>query len=164
MGMSGRTVITDRELAGRFNASIGQRYRTLLVGGALEPLYVPRVGRVPAIIHYTRDYAQSVLHEISHWCLAGRARRRLRDYGYWYMPPPRSQAAQAAFFAAEEHVQALESVLATACGLEFHVSADQIGVDAQDFARSVADQACGLRVRGASGRAGEVLSALRAPG
>lgn len=155
---------TDRQIAGRFNALLGRRYRTLLVGGALEPLYVPPLGHVPAIIHYTRDYAQSVLHEISHWCLAGSARRRLRDYGYWYVPPPRSRRDQATFYAAEERVQALESVLADACGLKFHVSADQIGADTRDFACNVADLAQGIRNRGISGRAGEVLTALRAQG
>ena len=155
---------TDRQIAGRFNALLGQRYRTLLVGGALEPLYIPSIGRVPAIIHYTRDYAQSVLHEISHWCLAGNARRRLRDYGYWYVPPPRSRRDQAVFYAAEERVQALECVLADACGLKFHVSADQIGADIQDFARNVADLARGIRHRGIRGRAGEVLTVLRGQG
>ncbi|MCZ6710515.1 MAG: elongation factor P hydroxylase [Gammaproteobacteria bacterium] len=155
---------TDRQIAGRFNASIGQRYRTLLVGGALEPLYIPSVGRVPAIIHYTRDYAQSVLHEVSHWCLAGNARRRLRDYGYWYVPPPRSDDEQAAFYAVEKYVQALESVLADACGLKFRVSADQIGADVHDFACTVADLAHRIRNQGIRGRAAEVLAALRTQG
>jgi elongation factor P hydroxylase len=155
-------VITDRQIAGRFNALLGRRYRTLLVGGALEPLFVPSVDHVPAIIHYTRDYAQSVLHEISHWCLAGNARRRLRDYGYWYLPPPRSDDEQAAFYAVEKPAQALESVLADACGLKFHVSADQIGADIQDFAHNVADLARTIRNRGIGGRAGEVLTVLRA--
>ena len=153
-------MITDREIAGRVNALIGPRYHTLLLGGAPEPVYLPPIGRARAIIRYTRDHAQSVLHEISHWCLAGRARRRLPDYGYWYVPPPRSGAEQAAFFAAEERVQALESILAYACGLKFHISADQPGTDAQQFAASVAHRAEAMRREGIHGHAGEVLARL----
>lgn len=153
-------MIIDRDIAGRLNALIGPRYHTLLLGGAPEPLYLPAIGRARAIIRYTRDYAQSVLHEISHWCLAGRARRGLPDYGYWYRPPPRSRAEQAAFFAAEERVQALESLLAHACGLKFHISADQPGTDVHQFAASVAHRAEAMRSEGIRGRAGEVLAVL----
>ena len=156
-------MITDREIAGRFNALVGHRYRTLLVGGAQEPLYLPRTDRPRAIIRYTRDYAQSVLHEISHWCLAGCERRRLLDYGYWYVSPPRSSSEQAAFFRAEEQVQALESVLADACGLKFCVSADQIGTDLEEFSERVAARAATIRRHGLHGRAARVLDALRGP-
>ncbi len=150
----------DREIAGRINALILPRYATLLVGGAPEPLYLPPVGRARAIIRYTRDYAQSVLHEVSHWCLAGRARRMLPDYGYWYVAPPRSEAERAAFFVAEEQVQALESILADACGLKFHISVDQPGVDAPEFTHSVAARAARMRAQGIRGRAAEVLGVL----
>jgi elongation factor P hydroxylase len=155
-------VITDREIAGRINALLGPRYDTVLLGGAPEPVYLPPIGRQRGIIRYTRDYAQSVLHEIAHWCLAGPARRRLPDYGCWYVPPPRSPSEQAAFFAAEERVQALECVLAGACGLKFHVSADQLGADVEDFTRNVTDCADAMQRRGISGRAHEIFDALRA--
>jgi elongation factor P hydroxylase len=153
-------VITDREIAGRFNRWVGPRYQTLLVGGAHEPLYEPPVGRTRAIIRYTRDYTQSVLHEISHWCLAGRERRLLPDYGYWYVPPPRSAEQQAAFFAVEEQVQGLESVLADACDVKFCVSADQFGADLQGFARRVTVRADAIRNQGLGGRSAQVLAAL----
>lgn len=152
---------TDREVAGRINATILPRYATLLLGGAPEPVYLPAVGRARAIIRYTHDYAQSVLHEIAHWCLAGRARRLLTDYGYWYVPPPRSSAERAAFFAAEERVQALESILADACQVRFHISVDQPGIDAPEFAQRVAERAAHMRREGIRGRAREVLEALR---
>ena len=87
-------MISDRAIAGRINAYIGPRYGTLIVGGAKEPLYQPPVGRPRAIIRYTRDHAQSVLHEVAHWCLAGAERRLLEDYGYWYQPPPRTTEQQ----------------------------------------------------------------------
>lgn len=122
-------VLDHRAIAGRFNAGPGRTAATLLVGGAEEPLYLPERGRQPAIIRYTRDYAQSALHEIAHWCLAGRQRRRVVDYGLWYQPPPRSVADQARFYHAEVPVQALEMLLSEACGRAFHFSADNPGAD-----------------------------------
>ena len=50
----------------------------------------------------------SALHEVAHWCIASAGRRRCRDYGYWYIPPPRDATAQTEFFAVEARVQALE--------------------------------------------------------
>lgn len=122
-------MITDREIAGRFNAGPGRRARTLLVGGAPEPMYLPGCARRPALIRYTRNYAQSALHEIAHWCLASPAKRAKEDYGLWYQPPPRSGEDQARFYAAEVPVQALEMLLARVCGLGFHFSADNPGAD-----------------------------------
>ena len=156
-------MIGDREIAGRINVLIGPRYGTLLVGGAPEPEYLPSVGRRRAIIRYTRDHAQSVLHEIAHWCLADPAYRALPDYGLSYVAPPRSAPEQAAFFAAEERVQALESILALACDLNFHVSADQIGEDVRVFEQKVVKRAAAIRQRGLSGCAREVLDAVRTP-
>ena len=158
--------MTDAQIAGRFNAAVGRHHRTLLLGGASEPLYLPAHGRSPAIIRYTRDYPHSALHEIAHWCLAGSKRRLLPDYGYWYVPPPRSAAEQVAFFAAEERVQALESIMAGVCGLKFQVSTDQLGdVDESVgmFAHKVAQRAAHMRCRGLRGRAGEVVRALAGP-
>jgi elongation factor P hydroxylase len=152
--------ISDRVVAGRINALIVPRYATLLIGGAVEPEYLPSTGRTRAIIRYTRDHAQSALHEIAHWCLAGASRRRLRDYGYWYVPPPRSTAQQAAFFAVEESVQALECLFAEICGLKFHVSADDPDVDAADFSRRVAARAERMRAEGLGSRARAVCAML----
>ena len=62
------------------------QYNTLIMGGFDEPLYLPEDGDKPAVIRYTKDYYRSVLHELAHWCVAGRERRKLEDYGYWYVP------------------------------------------------------------------------------
>lgn len=123
-----------RQVAGRFNACFGGHCglglpRTLLVGGAAEPLYLPPADARPAVIRYAHDYATSALHEIAHWCLATPAERRLVDYGLSYRPPPRAPAEQALFYAAEVPVQALEMLLAAAAGVTFHFSADNPGVD-----------------------------------
>jgi len=158
--------MNDREIAGRFNVYVGRVHGAVLVGGAPEPLYLPACpedGRARAIIRYTLDYAQSALHEIAHWCVAGDARRKLPDYGYWYVPPPRSVAEQAAFFAAETRAQALESVFADACGVKFRVSVDQtgkVGADVGKFAALVAEQAERIRREAPRGRADAVLEAL----
>ncbi|MGE0623105.1 MAG: elongation factor P hydroxylase [Pseudomonadales bacterium] len=135
----GLPVLTDRQIAGCFNRSLGRQHRVRLIGGAAEPLYLPGEGGF-ATIRYTRDYPASALHELAHWCIAGRDRRRRVDYGYWYLPPPRTAASQAAFGRVEVPVQALESRLARACGLSFRVSIDDLDAPpdgASGFAEAV---------------------------
>ncbi|WP_323843839.1 elongation factor P hydroxylase [Microbulbifer magnicolonia] len=100
---------------------------TRLCGGHDEPFYRPagkelRYHRV----EFTRDYPASALHEAAHWCVAGAARRRLPDYGYWYAPDGRSDAQQAEFERVEVKPQALEWIFARACGLRFRASADNL--------------------------------------
>lgn len=121
------------EIARRFNAALARSSRTVLIGGGAEPLYLPATTGRPALIRYTRDYAQSALHELAHWCFAGPERRRLADYGYWYDPPPRSAGQQARFEAAEVPIQGLEFLLALVAGVRFHVSADNPGAVAEDL-------------------------------
>jgi len=121
------------EIARRFNAALARSSRTVVIGGAAEPLYLPPTNARPAIIRYTRDYAQSALHEIAHWCCAGSNRRKLVDYGYWYQPPPRGPAEQARFEAVEVPVQGLELLLALVAGVRFHVSADNPGAACEDL-------------------------------
>ncbi len=153
-----------REIAGRFNARFRRRADTVLVGGAEEPLYLPPARGRPAMIRYTRDYAQSALHELAHWCRASPARRRLVDYGLWYQPPPRSAADQARFYAVEVPVQALEMLLAAACGVAFHFSSDNPGRDDTParvaFEARVSAACRALLARGPGPVATEVLEAL----
>lgn len=118
--------LTDIQIAGCFNRGLGRRYRVRLIGGAAEPVYEPASGNEYATIRYTHDYPASALHELAHWCIAGRERRTRPDYGYWYRPPPRSAAEQQAFCRAELPVQALEAQLSKASGLRFRVSVDDV--------------------------------------
>jgi len=85
------------------------------------------------------DYPRSALHEAAHWCIAGAARRRLEDYGYFYEPPPRSRDRQEAFARAEARTQALEAIFAAAAGHRFAVSVDDVDA-ALDFERAFARQ------------------------
>ncbi|MCB1684816.1 MAG: elongation factor P hydroxylase [Pseudomonadales bacterium] len=150
------TGLTDRQIAGCFNVHDGPVHGVRLIGGAAEPLYLPAGPATPALIRYTQDYARSALHELAHWCLAGRERRSQIDYGYWYQPPPRSRVQQAQFMAAEVPVQALESLFARACGLSFRVSVDDFDITTAEeaaFSEAVAERARCLEAGGLPRRA-----------
>jgi elongation factor P hydroxylase len=103
-------------------------YKVVMNGGHAEPLYVPGVRL--AEIHYTQDHAASALHEAAHWCTAGQRRRRLKDYGYFYSPPPRTEVDRARFEAVEVEAQSMELLFSEAAGLLFQPSTDD--VDAPD--------------------------------
>jgi elongation factor P hydroxylase len=154
--------MTHARIAASFNARFGRQ--ATLIGGAPEPLYVPPAPLRPAIIRYTRDYAQSALHEIAHWCLASPGRRARVDYGMWYLPPPRTMQDQARFFAVEVPVQALEMLLAQACGVPFQFSVDNPGVDdpaaEAEFQMKVRQAHSALCSEGPSDLAVAVLQAL----
>ena len=128
----------DHEIATVFNNCFADAERTVMRGGADEPLYVPATSRGPAKLLYREDFAASALHEAAHWCIAGRDRRRLLDFGYSYTPPPRDPAQQAKFFAAELKTQTLESLFANAAGISFKPSADNLETDLRAFGERVA--------------------------
>lgn len=163
--------MNHREIAGRFNrafarpADTDEVAPTRLIGGASEPLYLPAAPGRPAALRYTRDYPQSALHELAHWCLATPARRARVDYGLRYRAPPRSPGQQARFYAAEVPVQALEMLFAHVCGLPFHFSADNPGADhgsqRRDFEARVVAAFDGLLQGGPGRLADRVLEALR---
>ena len=128
MGVSGAE-ITAGDVVELFNQRFAIIEATVLVGGAAEPFFVP--GQ-PSQIHFREDYVRSALHEVAHWCVAGKRRRELPDYGYWYAPDGRTAAQQAAFFAVEARPQAVEWVFCDACGLGFTPSVDNIKGDPTD--------------------------------
>ena len=77
---------------------------TVLVGGASEPEYQPSaVINSKSRIVYREDFIASALHEVSHWCIAGRQRLGLPDFGYWYVPEGRNLEQQARFFEVESN-------------------------------------------------------------
>ncbi|HMU67126.1 MAG TPA: elongation factor P hydroxylase [Cellvibrionaceae bacterium] len=150
--------ISGEVLIRLFNELFVPQVRTCLCGGAEEPIYLPASAvRQFNEIHFTRDYCASALHEIAHWCVAGKERRKQIDFGYWYAPDGRSQEQQAQFEQVEIKPQALEWIFSVAAGMRFRVSADNLaqGIGASvAFKRAVAQQAqyycsVGLPVRAA---------------
>lgn len=100
--------------------------QVVLKGGASEPFYEPAGQNGCAVLNYREDFISSALHEISHWCIAGRARLALPDFGYWYNPDGRSEDQQKLFYKVEVKPQALEWIFSDICGLRFSVSADNL--------------------------------------
>jgi len=108
-------------------------YQTRLVRGGDEPLYWParKAGETHQII-FARGYFNSALHELAHWCVAGPERRKLEDFGYWYLPDGRSAAQQRAFEKVEVRPQAYEQCFSWASGRRFHISADNLSGEPGD--------------------------------
>jgi elongation factor P hydroxylase len=149
------------ELQRIFDGLFAERLNTVLRGGAPEPFY--EVGR-PCVLHYREDYFASALHEVAHWCVAGKERRALDDFGYWYEPDGRSPSQQREFEQVEVKPQAMESLFAQACGWEFTLSADNVDGDArpsQAFAAAVQAQREVYLAEGLPSRAARFVEALR---
>jgi elongation factor P hydroxylase len=100
---------------------------TQLIGNADEPLYIPSSSRgVPHQLIFRENFLSSALHEIAHWCIAGKQRRLQQDFGYWYQPDGRTVDEQAKFESMEVKPQALEWIFSNACGQKFTPSADNL--------------------------------------
>ena len=129
-----------------FNQQFEASEKTLLIGGAVEPLYQPAQHREQYHrIYFSHDYASSALHEVAHWTLAGPERRSKVDYGYWYAPDGRSSEQQHLFEQVEIKPQAIEWIFSLAAGLKFRVSADNLDAQlgaSQAFKTSIWQQAC----------------------
>lgn len=153
MGQAARDLISltafrAERLESVFAACFLEQENTRLIGGAAEPLYQPSTrDGTPHLLYYREDFFASALHEIAHWCIAGRERRQLLDFGYWYAPEGRNKRQQEAFEAVEVEPQALEWFFSLACGYPFRVSVDNLDPvtgalpDTRDFRRRVAARA-----------------------
>jgi elongation factor P hydroxylase len=159
-----------KQLVEAFNAYFLSSFNTCLIGDAEEPLYVPAQSEVPAAIYFRHDYASSALHEVSHWCIAGKERRQLEDYGYWYDPDTRDVLSQKEFEGVEVKPQAIECIFHWVLGLRFRVSVDNLSLpdyDSQHFERVVMDQVGSYITSGLPERARQFsmyLFAQRYPG
>lgn len=81
-----------------FDGCFADDFNTRLIKGDDEPIYLPADEEVPYNrIVFAHGFYASGLHEISHWCIAGKARRELVDFGYWYCPDGRDAATQGQF-------------------------------------------------------------------
>ena len=144
-------------------------YKTLLIGGADEPLYSPATSNAePHRLYYRADYFASALHEIAHWCIAGAQRRQQEDWGYWYCPDGRSPDQQRAFEAVEVKPQAVEWMLSVAAAAPFRISSDNLlgmasnSEQGGDFYQAVAAQVQRYRQSAMPSRASQFFFALAA--
>ncbi len=101
-------------------------FNTVLVGGFNEPFYKSFHDGQEAQIQYTKNYIRSAIHELSHWCVAGKERRNLDDYGYWYAEDGRSQQQQDEFFRVEVRPQTIEWAISIIAGVKFETSVDNL--------------------------------------
>ncbi|MCK9469526.1 MAG: elongation factor P hydroxylase [Porticoccaceae bacterium] len=134
------TAVESAVLEQLFAETFFNDWNTLLTGGGHEPIYLPadQDHRHHRII-YREDYFSSALHETAHWCVAGEARRKLVDFGYWYQPDGRTRDQQQAFEQVEVKPQALEWLFTAATGRVFRPSADNLsGPDPDSRGPSVA--------------------------
>lgn len=158
---------TAQRLISTFARCFGDSCSTELVGGATEPLYEP-AGHAGLLhrLYFRDDYFASALHEVSHWCIAGEARRQQRDFGYWYAPDGRDQAQQSAFEAVEYKPQALEWLFCLACAFPFQISFDNLDAtgsgmpDAGPFKQRIYKQAQHWAQHGLPSRAALFFQAL----
>lgn len=157
---------TVEELIRLFDALFWATENTRLVRGEKEPLYLPAHAGAPwAQIVFAHGFFASALHEVAHWCVAGKERRKLVDYGYWYKPDGRNFDEQREFEAVEAKPQALEWIFSVAAGTTFHLSVDNLGGELEPgavrvFHTRVATQVGRFLVRGLPPRAAEFAVSL----
>lgn len=132
------------DLISIFNETFSKAFNTRLIKGGDEPLYSPASKQCHYHqIIFAHGYYSSGLHEISHWCLAGKERRLLEDFGYWYIPDGRNEKQQKTFEQVEIKPQAIEWALCIAAQKKFNVSADNLNgfeADTHEFKRNVHHQ------------------------
>lgn len=131
---------------------------------AAEPLYLPAGVDCPHHrIVFAHGFFASALHEVAHWCLAGRERRAQIDYGYWYAPDDRDAATQAEFERVEAKPQAIEWAFSAAARFPFRVSVDNLSgipIDRAAFEHKVRSERQRFEAHGFPPRAQRFLDAL----
>jgi len=95
-----------------------------IIGEAEEPFYEAPREDAKAVLYFRSNYPRSLLHEISHYCLAGDRRRSLDDFGYWYIPCGRNVEEQQRFELVETRPQGLEKAICEIVGIHFSPSLD----------------------------------------
>ena len=161
--MSAGEALDTHQLMRLFSQEFAESDKTELIGGAAEPYYQPGS---PHRIYFRADYVRSALHEVAHWCVAGRQRRQLLDYGYWYSPDGRDADQQQAFFAVEARPQAIERCFCEAIGIPFSPSVDNVGAQIEPqqlccFEARIQDWCDQFECTGMPSRAARFITALR---
>jgi len=153
-----------QDLISIFEQCFYQDFNTKLIKGGDEPLYSPADEKCAFHqIIFAHGYYASALHEVSHWCMAGYARRLLEDFGYWYMPDGRDAKQQKSFEQVEIKPQAIEWAFCVAAGKKFNVSADNLNgatPDTTTFKKNVYQQVQRYLSDGFPPRAQQFIDAL----
>ncbi|WNC67457.1 elongation factor P hydroxylase [Thalassotalea nanhaiensis] len=147
-----------------FSEQFSLSENTRLVKGDDEPIYLPadKSCSYHRVI-FAHGFYASAFHEISHWCIAGKERRLLEDFGYWYAPDGRDAIQQKEFEQVEIKPQAIEWAFCIASGFKFNVSADNLSgieVDRYGFQTKVFEQVLNYLEHGFPNRAGLFINAL----
>ena len=117
--------LNDDQLCAYLMALLSETLPDLIIkGGADEPFYEAPTDDSKGILYFRSNYPRSLLHELSHYCLAGARRRKLDDFGYWYIPTGRNADEQARFESVEARPQGLEKAMCHALGIQFSPSLD----------------------------------------
>jgi len=153
-----------QDLIHLFNRTFSDKYNTHLVKGGDEPLYSPanEYCTYHQII-FAHGYYASAFHEISHWCQAGKERRLLEDFGYWYAPDGRNEEQQKQFEQVEIIPQAIEWAFNRAAQRKFHISADNLNgfqSNSQIFKAKVYQQVLHFLEQGFPTRAQQFIESL----
>ncbi len=147
-----------------FNDCFASTYNTRLIKGDDEPIYLPAEGeRYYNALFFAHGFFSSALHECSHWLIAGKERRKLVDFGYWYMPDGRNAEQQALFQQVEVKPQSMEWILSKATGHKFRVSIDNLNgeeTEADTFKNAIYTQVGHYCQHGLSERAHQFRLAL----
>ena len=152
-----------KDLVTIFNELFYHSFNTRLEAApSVDPLYLPLSKNCPYHrLQYANGFFASALHEISHWCIAGKERHFLKDFGYWYKPEGRTAEEQSRFLKAETKPQAIEWLFSAAAGKEFHISLDDFsGKNADGFEKDVKKQALSYLDQGPPPRAATFLTSL----
>ena len=147
-----------------FNGCFLTTENTELVQGNGEPIYLPAdTEHFHHRLIFAHGFFASVLHEFAHWSIAGKQRRLLVDYGYWYEPDGRNADTQVQFAAVEARPQAIEWILSKSCKKPFYVSLDNLDCDLSDFGdfkQAIVNQVQVIRQQGLPPRAAVFQKAL----
>jgi len=153
-----------QDLISIFNQTFDDDFNTRLIKGGDEPLYSPANDDCDYHqIIFAHGYYASGLHEIAHWCIAGKERRLLEDFGYWYQSDGRNEQEQKTFEQVEIKPQAVEWALSVAANKKFNVSADNLDgfqADTKAFKHSVHQQVLIYLEQGFPPQAQTLLKAL----
>lgn len=129
------------EMIDIFNSLFQESHQTILDHAQDDPIYLPRTQKEPYHrILFAHGFFQSALHEVAHWCIAGKERRLQVDFGYWYKPDGRTSEEQEHFLSVESKPQALEWIFSSAANRPFYVSMDNLNgsqFDSEPFKKRV---------------------------